>query len=86
MIVVVGVGADGMTGLAQESLNELLRAAVIYGSKRQLDLHDDTVRASGAPVALADAACAAHTASTEPRATSMWWPAEIRCCMGWAVR
>jgi precorrin-6B C5,15-methyltransferase / cobalt-precorrin-6B C5,C15-methyltransferase len=45
MIVVVGVGADGMTGLAQESLKELRRAAVIYGSKRQLDLLDDTVRA-----------------------------------------
>ena len=45
MIVVVGIGADGMVGLARESLNELHRATVIYGSKRQLDLLDDTVRA-----------------------------------------
>ncbi len=45
MIVVVGVGADGMAGLAPASLNELRRAAVIYGSRRQLDLLDDSVRA-----------------------------------------
>ena len=45
MIVVVGIGADGMPGLAEASRHELRRAAVIYGSKRQLDLLDDTVRA-----------------------------------------
>ncbi|OBI93268.1 precorrin-6Y-methylase [Mycobacterium alsense] len=46
MIVVVGIGADGMAGLAEASRAELRRATVIYGSKRQLDLLDDTVPAS----------------------------------------
>ncbi len=45
MIVVVGIGADGMAGLADASRDELRRATVIYGSKRQLDLLDDTVPA-----------------------------------------
>ncbi|WP_297827823.1 SAM-dependent methyltransferase, partial [Mycobacterium sp.] len=45
MIVVVGIGADGMAGLAEASRAELRRAAVVYGSKRQLDLLDDTVPA-----------------------------------------
>jgi precorrin-6B C5,15-methyltransferase / cobalt-precorrin-6B C5,C15-methyltransferase len=45
MIVVVGIGADGMAGLAPASRTELARATVIYGSRRQLDLLDDTVRA-----------------------------------------
>jgi precorrin-6Y C5,15-methyltransferase (decarboxylating) len=45
MIVVVGIGADGMAGLAPASLHELRRAAVIYGSQRQLDLLDGTVSA-----------------------------------------
>ena len=45
MIIVVGIGADGMAGLAETSRAELHRAAVIYGSKRQLDLLDDTVAA-----------------------------------------
>lgn len=45
MIVVVGIGADGMAGLGEASRAELRSAAVIYGSKRQLDLLDDTVRA-----------------------------------------
>lgn len=45
MIVVVGIGADGMAGLAETSCSELRSAAVIYGSKRQLDLLDDTVPA-----------------------------------------
>src|SRR6185312_13336953 len=45
MIVVVGIGADGMAGLAAASRDELRRAAVVYGSKRQLDLLDDTVSA-----------------------------------------
>lgn len=45
MIVVVGIGADGMAGLSEESRVELQRATVIYGSERQLDLLDDTVRA-----------------------------------------
>lgn len=45
MIVVVGLGADGMTGLAPESRAELARATVVYGSRRQLDLVDDTVAA-----------------------------------------
>lgn len=45
MIVVVGIGADGMTGLGAPSRAELGRATVIYGSPRQLDLLDDTVGA-----------------------------------------
>lgn len=45
MIVVVGIGADGMAGLAETSRTELRRATAIYGSARQLDLLDDTVPA-----------------------------------------
>ncbi|ORW28261.1 precorrin-6Y-methylase [Mycobacterium paraense] len=45
MIVVVGIGADGMAGLAETSRDELRRATVIYGSRRQLDLLDDTLSA-----------------------------------------
>ena len=45
MIVVVGIGADGMSGLAAPSLAELRRATIVYGSHRQLDLLDDTVTA-----------------------------------------
>jgi precorrin-6B C5,15-methyltransferase / cobalt-precorrin-6B C5,C15-methyltransferase len=45
MIVVVGIGADGMAGLAPASRSELARATVVYGSRRQLDLLDETVRA-----------------------------------------
>jgi precorrin-6Y C5,15-methyltransferase (decarboxylating) len=48
-IVVVGIGADGMAGLPQTSQDELRRATVIYGSKRQLDLLDDSVRAPRMP-------------------------------------
>jgi precorrin-6Y C5,15-methyltransferase (decarboxylating) len=44
-IVVVGIGADGMAGLAPPASNELARAAVIYGSPRQLDLLDASVGA-----------------------------------------
>jgi len=46
MIVVVGIGADGMAGLSRASLAELSRATVIYGSKRQLDLLDDSIGAA----------------------------------------
>jgi precorrin-6Y C5,15-methyltransferase (decarboxylating) len=45
MIVVVGIGADGMAGLTAASLAELRRATVIYGAQRQLGLLDDTVKA-----------------------------------------
>ncbi|MEZ0342210.1 precorrin-6y C5,15-methyltransferase (decarboxylating) subunit CbiE [Mycobacterium sp. pV006] len=44
-IVVVGIGADGMSGLALASRDELCRAAVVYGSPRQLDLLDGSVTA-----------------------------------------
>lgn len=44
-IVVVGIGADGMAGLAPASRDELLRATVVFGSSRQLGLLDDTVTA-----------------------------------------
>jgi precorrin-6B C5,15-methyltransferase / cobalt-precorrin-6B C5,C15-methyltransferase len=43
VIVVVGIGADGIAGLAQASRDELARATVVYGSPRQLALLDDTV-------------------------------------------
>ncbi len=46
MIVVVGIGADGMAGLPSASRTELARATVVYGSARQLDLLDDTVTAT----------------------------------------
>ncbi len=39
-LIVVGIGADGMPGLAETSRRELLSATVIYGSKRQLELLD----------------------------------------------
>jgi precorrin-6B C5,15-methyltransferase / cobalt-precorrin-6B C5,C15-methyltransferase len=45
MIVVVGIGADGMSGLPTASRVELFRATVVYGSPRQLDLLDDSVSA-----------------------------------------
>ena len=44
-IIVVGIGADGMTGLAPAARDELARATVVYGSRRQLDLLDDSVAA-----------------------------------------
>lgn len=45
MIVVVGIGADGMAGLSEQAKAELRGATVVYGSKRQLDLLDETVSA-----------------------------------------
>ncbi|OBJ88720.1 bifunctional cobalt-precorrin-7 (C(5))-methyltransferase/cobalt-precorrin-6B (C(15))-methyltransferase [Mycobacterium asiaticum] len=45
MIIVVGVGADGMSGLSAQSRSELRSATLIYGAKRQLDLLDDSVSA-----------------------------------------
>ncbi|GLE52410.1 precorrin-6y C5,15-methyltransferase (decarboxylating) subunit CbiE [Mycobacterium montefiorense] len=45
MIIVVGMGADGMAGLSAASRNELQTASIIYGAKRQLGLLDDTVTA-----------------------------------------
>jgi precorrin-6B C5,15-methyltransferase / cobalt-precorrin-6B C5,C15-methyltransferase len=42
-IIVVGIGADGMSGLSTASKLELVRAATVYGSRRQLDLLDATV-------------------------------------------
>ena len=45
MIIVVGIGADGVPGLSATSRAELNKATVIYGSKRQLDLLDDTITA-----------------------------------------
>lgn len=45
MIVVVGIGADGMAGLSEPSRRQLQSATIVYGSQRQLDLLDDTVTA-----------------------------------------
>jgi precorrin-6Y C5,15-methyltransferase (decarboxylating) len=44
-VVVVGIGADGMTGLSPAARDELRSARLIYGSRRQLDLLDATVTA-----------------------------------------
>jgi precorrin-6Y C5,15-methyltransferase (decarboxylating) len=49
MIVVVGIGADGMAGLADASRAELHGATVVYGAPRQLGLLDDNVIASRRP-------------------------------------
>jgi precorrin-6B C5,15-methyltransferase / cobalt-precorrin-6B C5,C15-methyltransferase len=46
VIVVVGIGADGMAGLSRAARAELARATVIYGASRQLDLLDGSVSAS----------------------------------------
>jgi len=46
MIIVVGIGADGMPGLSEASISELRRATAIYGAKRQLGLLDDSVTAT----------------------------------------
>jgi precorrin-6Y C5,15-methyltransferase (decarboxylating) len=46
MIIVVGIGADGMAGLPPSSRNELMRATVVYGSRRQLDLLDESISAA----------------------------------------
>jgi precorrin-6B C5,15-methyltransferase / cobalt-precorrin-6B C5,C15-methyltransferase len=46
VIVIVGIGADGMAGLSETSHRELQRATVIYGSRRQLDLLDDVLTAA----------------------------------------
>ncbi len=45
MIVVVGIGADGMAGLSEQARGELARATVVFGAPRQLALLDDSVRA-----------------------------------------
>ena len=62
MIIVVGIGADGMSGLAQASRAELAKATVIYGSRRQLDLLDEQRHRGQAGMADADAARPAHAA------------------------
>lgn len=49
MIVVVGIGADGMPGISAEAERELRSATVVYGSPRQLALLDDTVTANRKP-------------------------------------
>lgn len=45
MIIVIGIGADGMPGLGVASRDELACATVVFGSPRQLDLLDDSVTA-----------------------------------------
>ncbi len=46
MIIVVGIGADGLRGLPETSQREIRSAATIYGSRRQLELLDKTVPAA----------------------------------------
>ena len=48
-VIVVGIGADGMAGLAPASRAELECATVVYGSPRQLDLLGDPVTAQRRP-------------------------------------
>ncbi|OBF11752.1 bifunctional cobalt-precorrin-7 (C(5))-methyltransferase/cobalt-precorrin-6B (C(15))-methyltransferase [Mycobacterium sp. ACS4331] len=45
MIVVVGIGADGVAGLSERARGELSRATVVFGAPRQLALLDASVRA-----------------------------------------
>ncbi|OBA64082.1 precorrin-6Y-methylase [Mycobacterium sp. 1100029.7] len=45
MIIVVGIGADGINGLSSAAIDELRSATVIYGAERQLGLLDDTITA-----------------------------------------
>lgn len=45
-VVVVGIGADGMTGLSAQARQELIGATTIFGSPRQLELLDASVRAA----------------------------------------
>ena len=49
MIVVVGIGADGMAGLGESARTELRRATVVHGGPRQLALLDDSVTADRRP-------------------------------------
>ena len=49
MIIVVGIGADGMAGLSEASRIELRSATVIYGASRQLELLDSTVTRNRRP-------------------------------------
>ena len=49
MIVVVGIGDDGMAGLVEPARAELRRATVVHGAPRQLELLDDTVTAERRP-------------------------------------
>jgi precorrin-6Y C5,15-methyltransferase (decarboxylating) len=46
MIIVVGIGADGLAGLSAAARAELGRAGVIYGSPRQLAMLDGSVPGS----------------------------------------
>lgn len=80
MIIVVGIGADGMTGLSEHSRSELRRATVIYGSKRQLALLDDTVTAERWewPTPMLPAV---QGLSPDMGLTYTWLPAATRCCM-----
>ncbi|MGZ8179619.1 precorrin-6y C5,15-methyltransferase (decarboxylating) subunit CbiE [Williamsia sp. SKLECPSW1] len=48
-VVVVGIGADGWSGLSQRSREELLGATTVAGSARQLDLLPDDVPARRHP-------------------------------------
>ena len=43
VIIVIGIGADGVSGLSYESYDELARARIIYGSFRQLKSLDENV-------------------------------------------
>lgn len=45
MIIVIGIGADGMAGLPPSSADELRSATIVYGSPRQLELLDGSVTA-----------------------------------------
>ncbi|OBF16909.1 precorrin-6Y-methylase [Mycobacterium kubicae] len=45
MIIVVGIGADGLAGISPPAAAELRRATTIFGSRRQLDLLDESITA-----------------------------------------
>src|SRR5262249_42134562 len=50
MVTVVGIGADGWSGLSEDARAALLTAKVVVGSARQLALLDESVGAERVPL------------------------------------
>ena len=80
MIVVVGIGADGMAGLAPASRAELRQGHRHLRVRRQLDLLDDSVTRGDAARGRRRCCPRCARCSTAPTATCTWWPAATRCC------
>ena len=75
-------------GSPSHRVGELQRATIIYGSKRQLDLLDDTVTATRRewPSPMLPALQTLQRVSTATPTTSTSWPAATRCCTASAAR